>query len=107
VTRAVIGAGSSGAGTTLVAREALALTRVTVANTTVGALGILVARAKLVGGINPSDVERADTIRTIARKMRQTQTPVVVALANTLKGTFSVARAAVVTTGLNDGKKRC
>jgi len=68
--RAVIRAGSSGASTAFITREAFAFTRVAVADTTVRAFSILVAAADVVGSIYPSDIVGANTLRTVTRKMR-------------------------------------
>lgn len=106
VARAIVGASSSLASTTLIAGEALALTTVTVADTSVGALSVLVVGANLVGSINPSDIIRADSLRAVTRQVRQTQAPIVVTSANTSLTASSVAGTRVITTSLNGGQNR-
>ena len=58
---AVIGAGLATASLALVSAEALALSKLTVADSLSGTLSILVGASLLVGGINPGKLKRAET----------------------------------------------
>jgi hypothetical protein len=96
VAGAVVGAGSALAALTLVAIEALALTRVTSADTSARALQVLVEVAVDIGGINPRDLVGAHSLRAISTVVRKTNTPVVVAGAHIIDVAGTVTRAVVV-----------
>lgn len=107
MSRAIVGASGSCATAALVSREAFAFAGTTVADTTVGALSVLVARANLIRGVDPSNIKRADAFRAIARKVGETQAPVVVTLANALQCALTVARAAIIAGALHNGNEGC
>jgi len=65
--RALVGAASSVASFTLVAFEALAHTRSTIADSPASALSIAVELTISVRAINPGNLEWADTVRAISR----------------------------------------
>jgi hypothetical protein len=106
VTRAVVGAGSALASLALVAGEALAVASLSVAKTSTGTLGVLVAITVLIRGINPGYLERANAIRAITAIVGKTKAPVVKAIADTIKLAGTVTRASVVATSLGSGNKR-
>ena len=97
VAGAVIGAGSSLASLALITVKACALTSATVANTSAGTLCILVESTTSVRGINPSQFKRANSIGTISAFVRETNPPVVVALADLIGQTGTVTTAVIVT----------
>jgi hypothetical protein len=68
-----------------------------------GSLGVI--KTLSVGGlqvrrVNEGNLIRADSLGAISRVLSEAETPVVVALANTILSTSSVARASIVTTSL-------
>jgi hypothetical protein len=105
VTGAIVGANSSSASLALIAREALTLTTLTVANTTSRALSILVMTTNFVRSIDPSDIEGADALGAISTVVREAEAPVVVASADTALTAGTVTRAGVVTTGIDNSHK--
>jgi hypothetical protein len=77
VAGAVIGARRTGAGLALISGEALTLSRVAVTDATVGALRILVVVSESIGLVNPSELERADTLRAISTQVTHANAPVI------------------------------
>jgi len=107
VARAVIGAGAASASLAFVAIEAVAFAAVAVANAPSGALCVLVELSLPVGGVHPSDVERANALRAIAGIVRQADAVVVVAVAHVVGQARAVAAALVVARRASSGRKEC
>jgi hypothetical protein len=104
VAGAIIGAGSSLASLAFVSLEALAFTGTTVADTLVGALGVLVEFTIPVRGVHPSELEGADTVRAITSVKIIAHTPVIVAEAESAFAD-AVSAAAVVAGGGGIGRE--
>lgn len=102
--RAIVGARRALARLALIARKAFALTRIAVANTAVSALGILVEASHLVRGVHPSELERADSFRTITGQMRKAYAPIIETLAHAVFGAGSMTRATIITGCLRDSQ---
>jgi hypothetical protein len=98
MTRALIGASGTLASLTFVTREANTSTRIAIANTLRGTLSVLVMNTLNIRGINPGKFIRANALGTITRVMRQTQTPVIVTLTNTVSTASTVTGARVIAT---------
>ena len=92
----VVGARGSLAALALVAGETLALGRVAVADAAVGAFGVLVEVAHIVGGIDPRKLEGADALGAIARIVGEAHSPIVVAVAHAVLPAGAVSGAGVV-----------
>jgi len=102
MSRAIVGAREALASLAFIAIEALALAGRAIANTLARALSVLVESIDSdAWNINPSNLERANTVRAIARVVGQTDTPVIVAFANIIKHTSSVTTALIVASCLN------
>jgi hypothetical protein len=69
---AIIRAAGTSACTTFVTGKAFAFTGIAVTDTAVGALCVLVVCANAIGGIDPSNVIRTDSLGTITRQVRET-----------------------------------
>jgi hypothetical protein len=106
VARAIVGASSALASLALVAGKALAATSLSVAQTTAGTLSVLVALTILIRGVNPSNLERAHTVRAITAIVGQTKAPVIKAVTNTIQLASAVAGAGVVATSLSGSEER-
>jgi hypothetical protein len=98
VTRAVVGTSSTGTSLTFISREALTFTRITITDATVGALSVLVVVSKFIRCINPSELERADTLRAITRVKTHTHTPVIITGTDTVLKTISVTGTIIIAT---------
>jgi len=96
VSRAVVGAGGSLAGFSSVAIKAIAFATLSIAKTSSGALTILVEHTKLIWRIHPSNLERANSVGAISRLAAKSDPPVIIALANIVSHTSSVATATIV-----------
>jgi hypothetical protein len=105
VARAVVGAGGALAALALIAIEASALASLAVADTTAGALKVLVEVALTVGGVDPGDLEGADALRAVTGVVGEADAPVVVALAHVVGGAVTVARALVVAGSVNNANE--
>jgi len=99
MTRALVGAGGSVACLALIALEALAHSVTAVADSSARALGITMELSSLVGRVNPSKLERTNTIRAITRLHGEAYAPVIIAVTDIIHGAESVAAATVVAVG--------
>jgi hypothetical protein len=107
MTTAIVRAGGTGTALTLIAIEALALTSSTITDASSSALHVLVELSLLIRGIYPSQLVRADTLRTISRVVSLANAPVIVAGADIVCVTRSMPTAVVVARGVGSGGKKC
>lgn len=102
---ALVGAGGAVASLALVALEALTHARAAVANAAAGTLSVAVKLSGLIGGVDPSQLERANAVRAISRLHGNAHTPVVIAVADIVHGAEAVATATVVAIGADAGSE--
>jgi len=82
MSRAQVGADGTLAALAFVAREALAVSALSVADAFARALLVVVVLSILVRGVYPGDLEGADAVRAVAGVVAEAQAPVVVAVAH-------------------------
>eukprot|EP01034_Spumella_vulgaris_P036612 gene36612-45158_t len=97
VTGAVIWAGGSVASFAFISIEASAFSDISVADSTASTLSIFVESSLLIRSINPSQLERADTVGTISTIVGESNSPIIITLADIISHTGSVTTAIVVT----------
>jgi hypothetical protein len=104
--RAIIRARTTLTGFAFIPRETFTFTRVTVANTTIGAFRILVKATNFIRGVHPGKFERTNTLRAITRQVGESDTPVVKAFANAVLHALTVTGTSVVTSRLYNDQNR-